>query len=388
MGYAFKQSKNVSSYSINALKYVLFGDPALAVSIPTQLYAQLDSVDGVPADEVTESIKALENCVLRGSIRNADGSLCSSFSGKAVVSLYDKRVTRQTSGVASGSSISYEEWGPKLFSGEVEVTNGEFSSSFILSKEFDLSVGYGRLTTYASATDGRDAMGATDQILVGGFSDDSMDDDQGPTISAWIDYERDANGNITSSTPVLYAVISDEQGVNISGQGVGHDITLVLDGDRASAITLNDYFQYDEGSHTSGLVTYPLTLAGNDEVTLTIKAWDNLNNSSEVTIDVDLSNSANIVISSQASISGGSLSLSFTSNAIGENLTLRARVYSLTGQLMLLSEKLAPQRNGQGSYSAQIPTGVIPSGVYVLKVDVESNGKNGSFSRKILVKAQ
>ncbi len=388
MGYAFKQSKNVSSYSINALKYVLFGDPALAVSIPTQLYAQLDSVDGVPADEVTESIKALENCVLRGSIRNADGSLCSSFSGKAVVSLYDKRVTRQTSGVASGSSISYEEWGAKLFSGEVEVTNGEFSSSFILSKEFDLSVGYGRLTTYASATDGRDAMGATDQILVGGFSDDSMDDDQGPTISAWIDYERDANGNITSSTPILYAVISDEQGVNISGQGVGHDITLVLDGDRTSAISLNDYFQYDEGSHTSGLVTYPLTLAGNDEVTLTIKAWDNLNNSSEVTIDVDLSNSANIVISSQASISAGSLSLSFTSNAIGENLTLRARVYSLTGQLMLLSEKLAPQRNGQGSYSAQIPTGVIPSGVYVLKVDVESNGKNGSFSRKILVKAQ
>ncbi len=215
-----------------------------------------------------------------------------------------------------------------------------------------------------------------------------MDDDQGPAISAWIDYERDANGSITSSTPILYAVISDEQGVNISGQGVGHDITLVLDGDRASAISLNDYFQYDEGSHTSGLVTYPLILAGNDEVTLTIKAWDNLNNSSEVTIDVDLSNSANIVISSQASISGGSLSLSFTSNAIGDNLTLRARVYSLTGQLMLLSEKLAPQRNGQGSYFAQISTGVIPSGVYVLKVDVESNGKNGSFSRKILVKAQ
>ncbi len=388
MGYAFRQSKNVSSYSINALKYVLFGDPALAVSVPTQLYAQLDSVNGVPADEVTEPVKALENCVLRGSVRNSDGSLCSSFSGKAVVSLYDKRVTRQTSGVVSGSSVSYEEWGAKLFSGEVEVSNGEYSASFILSKEFDLSVGYGRLTAYASASDGRDAMGATDQILVGGFSDDSMDDDQGPVISAWVDYERDENGNITSSTPMLYAVISDEQGVNISGQGVGHDISLVLNGDRASAISLNDYFQYDEGSHTTGLVSYPLTLAGNDEVELTIKAWDNLNNSSEVTIDVNLSASSDIVMSGQASISNGTLSLEFASNAVGDKLTVRARLYSLTGQLLLLSDSQTLQRNGRGSFSAQIHTGVMPSDVYVVMVEVESNGKKGDFSRKIFVKAQ
>lgn len=388
MGYAFRQSKNVSSYSINALKYVLFGDPALTVSIPTQLYAQLDSVNGVAADEVTEPIKALENCVLQGSIRNSDGSLCSSFSGKAVVSLYDKRVERQTSGVASGTSISYDEWGAKLFSGEVEVANGEYTTSFILSKEFDLSVGYGRLTAYASASDGRDAMGATDQILVGGFSDDSMDDDQGPVISAWVDYERDDNDNIIGSTPILYAVISDEQGVNISGQGVGHDISLVLNGDRTSAVSLNDYFQYEEGSHTSGLVSYPLSLAGNQEVSLTIKAWDNLNNSSEETINVNLSESTDIAISGHASIANGCLYLYFSSNAIGDRLSVRSRLYSLTGQLMLLSDLKTPQRNGQGSYSAQIQTGVLPSGVYVLKVDIESNGKNGTLSRKIFVKAQ
>ncbi len=389
LGEADCLAKTSSSATVNSLKYALIGDPALSVSTPTGLYAQLDSVNGVPTDEVVNPVRALEQSTVSCSIRLADGSIDETFNGSAIVSIYDKRVTKQTSGVESGTPLTYEENGARVFSGEVEVVRGHFSVSFILPKEFDLTIGYGRLTAYATGSDGRDALGSSDALLLGGFAEEDMEDENGPEIKAWIDYERDADGNIISSTPILYAIISDEQGINVSGQGVGHDISLVVDGDRTSPISLNNYFAYEADSYTSGLVTYPLSsLSLSGEYSLTIKAWDNLNNSSSVTIPVNLDRSGSMTFGGRAWYSDGYVVLAFESNMPVPSFKVRTSVYSLMGRLVGRNEQTVDQRNGGGRELTRLSTGGLARGIYIVHCEAEADGRSFSFSRKILVKAQ
>ncbi len=389
LGEAEHLAKTSSSATVNSLKYALIGDPALKVSTPAGLFAQLDSVNGVPIDEVVSPVRALEHSHVSCSIRLADGSVDESFNGSAIVSIYDKRVTKQTSGVESGASMTYDENGARVFSGEVEVVNGHFTVSFILPKEFDLTVGYGRLTAYASGADGRDALGSSDALLLGGFADEDAVDDNGPEIKAWVDYERDANGNVISNTPILYAIIADEQGINVSGQGVGHDISLVVDGDRTSAISLNNYFSYEAGSYTSGLVSYPLSsLSTTDEYSLTIKAWDNLNNSSSVTLPVNLNRSGSMAFGGRAWYSDGHVVLAFESNMPVASFKVRTSVYSLMGRLVSHNEQVVDQRNGGGRELTRLSTGALASGIYIVHCEAEADGHSFSFSRKIFVKAQ
>lgn len=383
-GRAMMRAKVSGPRAINTLKYVLLGDPALMVSTPSDLYVSLDSVNGVAREDVVLPVRALESSTVSCSVREPDGSVAESFSGRATVSLYDKRISRSTSGLASGTPFSYEEWGAKIFSGEVEVKDGHFDASFILSKEFDLSVGYGRLTAYAVGDDGRDALGAADDVLVGGFADSDLDDDEGPVISAWVDYPRDADGNVVGDTPYLYAEISDEQGVNTSGQGVGHDISLVIDDDRFNALSLNDYFSYAVGSHTSGTLAYPLSIASGSRVTLTLKAWDNLNNSSAVTIETDLTGSAYAEVGVVRS--DESLGLTISTNAPAGEARVTALVYSFDGRLMASGSSNELIRNGECRMTLQ--SGSLPGGVYVLRCQVRTAEKKMTVSKKIFIKAQ
>lgn len=387
-GYAVMKAKQTTARSVNALKYVLLGDPALAISVPVDLYVSLDSVNGVAPSEMTLPVKALEYSTVKCSVRRNDGSVDDTFSGSAVLSIYDKRVTRQTSGEASGTPFSYEERGARIFSGQVEVVNGLLEASFILSKEFDLSVGYGRLSAYASATDGRDAMGSSDEVLIGGFADGAISDEEGPDIVAWIDYKRDDNGDILSSTPYLYAIISDEQGVNLSGQGVGHDISLVINSDRTSAVPLNDYFAYDMGSHTSGMLSYPLTSAPESYTSLTIKAWDNLNNSSSVTIGADFSPSGSLIVDAKAVYSQGCVGVSFSSAAPAGAVRVSTSVYTLSGVLVGRSDEDGLLRNGSGKTLTHVAVGPLAEGVYIVRCEASAAGKYSSFTKKIIVKAQ
>ena len=45
--------------------------------------------------------------------------------------------------------------------------------------------------------------------------------------------------------PVLIAHLFDTNGINTVGNGIGHDIELIIDGDNANSIVLNDYYESD-----------------------------------------------------------------------------------------------------------------------------------------------
>ncbi len=389
MGEAMCQAKRNATKGAGSLKYVLLADPALRVTTPTNAYVTLDTVNGTPADQQTEPLKALGSSLLQGSVHLADGSVDTSFNGTVRLTLYDKKQTRQTSGASSGKVFSWEEYATKLFSGRVSVTNGLFSANFILSKEFDLNVGYGRLLMYASATDGRDAMGATDAVLVGDIEETNLTDTIGPDISAWVDYPRDAYGSATSSTPTLYVRITDPQGVNISGQGVGHDISLVIDDQRTDAISLNDYFAYEQSDVVGGLVSYPLTDVSLSSHSFTIKAWDNLNNSSTDTFQINLDPStSNISISRESLVITDDLQLVISTDALGSALSVHSRLYTTSGILVANRDHHVSLSNGDTSTTVPLAPRLTAPGVYVLHVDVAGNGRKAEISKKIIIGRQ
>ena len=41
-------------------------------------------------------------------------------------------------------------------------------------------------------------------------------------------------------------------GINAAGNGVGHDMQLIIDGDMMRTYNLNDNFRFDFGSYTKG----------------------------------------------------------------------------------------------------------------------------------------
>ena len=64
---------------------------------------------------------------------------------------------------------------------------------------------------------------------------------------------------MTNESPTLLAKIFDENGINTVGNGIGHDITAVLDGNTSNPIILNDYYESDIDSYQSGKVNFELS---------------------------------------------------------------------------------------------------------------------------------
>jgi len=69
--------------------------------------------------------------------------------------------------------------------------------------------------------------------------------------------ESFAYGGTTDENPSLLAIVSDTNGINTVGNGIGHDITAVLDDNSTNTINLNDFYQADLDSYQSGKVIYP-----------------------------------------------------------------------------------------------------------------------------------
>jgi len=93
------------------------------------------------------------------------------------------------------------------------------------------------------------------------------------------------NGSITDENPVLLAKIQDENGVNTVGNGIGHDIVAILDGQTAQPYVLNDFYTANLNSYQAGEVRYQFKDLAPGKHTLALKVWDVNNNSNMAQID-------------------------------------------------------------------------------------------------------
>jgi hypothetical protein len=124
-----------------------------------------------------------------------------------------------------------------------------------------------------------EASGTLGQIAFGS-GEENIQNETGPTIYCYLNSSSFTNGGSVNPTPYFVAKLNDEDGINATGSGIGHDLQLVIDGDMAKTYSLNQYFQYDFGSYTSGSVGFSIPELSYGEHKLQFRAWDVLNNSS------------------------------------------------------------------------------------------------------------
>jgi hypothetical protein len=205
----------------------------------------------------------------------------SNFNGVIYPTIFDKEQEFTTLGNDDDSQpFRFKLQKSILYKGKAEVKNGEFEFTFVIPKDISYAYGTGKISYYAS-NDSIDANGYSSDLIIGGSYDLAETDDLGPEIKLYMNDSSFIFGGITNQNPSLMAQVHDEHGINTSGNGIGHDITAILDENSLNPIILNDYYQADYGNYKKGVIRYPFYNLEDGLHTLSIKVWDVYNNSSE-----------------------------------------------------------------------------------------------------------
>lgn len=283
VGDALFVAKLLRQPNANDRRFVLFGDPAMKLAVP-RLKAEITQVQ-------PDTISALRLINLEGEIRDAFDSLLSDFEGTARILAFDSE-RELTHIMPGGGKVDYNLPGLIMFRGDAEVKEGRFQASFVVPKDISYGGNTGRISVYLEGG-GLDGAGVRDSLVIRG-SDTTVVDTLGPQISVICDDDEIfLNGGTVFPNSVLHLRLFDENGINITGE-VGHGITLVIDQDFQKETDLTERFQYDVGSYQQGSLIYQLPDLSDGLHDLTVKAWDNANNSSVEQISLRVTGQAEL----------------------------------------------------------------------------------------------
>ena len=217
-----------------------------------------------------------------GRVTDANLQTLSNFNGSVFPSVYDKKMKTSTlcnDPDPNSGPFEFEVQKSILFKGNASVKNGHFQFSFYVPKDIDYSFGNGKISYYA-CTEREDAAGSFTDFIIGGMDTTGIEDKESPRIELFLNDENFVNGGITGANPTLIAKISDNFGINTTGNGIGHDLTAILDNATGNKIILNDYYQTEKDSFNCGIVRYTLEDLTPGDHKISVRAWDVNNNSS------------------------------------------------------------------------------------------------------------
>lgn len=271
----------------NHLQYSLLGDPALSLNFPT-MKVVLDSINGI-ACERTDTMPKLK----AGSIARIAGHIegKTDYQGVVTATVRDSReliICKLNDTKEAEEAFQFYDRQKTLYQGSDSVSNGKFSFSFAVPKDINYSDATGLLNLYSISNDKTmRAHGTSEKFTVGG-SVESRNDSIGPSIYCYLNSPSFVDGGDVNTTPFFVAKLSDRDGINAAGSGIGHDLQLVIDGDMTKTYNLNDHFTYDFGTYTSGSTYYSIPELAPGKHQLTFRAWDIQNNSSATTLNFNV----------------------------------------------------------------------------------------------------
>jgi len=328
MGDLILLSKNSTSSSANTRKFVLLGDPALKMAYP--------KLDVVTTSLSGDTLMALSEVIITGEVRYQNGTLATDFNGEVFPTVFDKPTEVMTLGNDGDEPIEFTVQKNQIYKGKVKVLGGQFSFSFIVPKDIAYKYGTGKISYYARSAE-TDATGFDTLISVGGFNPLAVPDDQGPDITLYMNEVGFVSGGVTDQNPILLAYVTDESGINTVGNGIGHDITAILDEDSQNPQILNDYYVADLDTYQSGWISYPFFNLPEGRHTIRVKVWDVFNNSSEATISFVVHNTGEFVLDHLYNYPNPfqeRTTISFETNQTNMNVDVEIMIYTIYGKLV------------------------------------------------------
>lgn len=257
--------------------YILFGDPAMRLGLPT-LRVNFASI-------TPDSLSALTLTQVQGTVTDTTGNLQSGFNGTLFVSVRD--VPRQrVYPIDDALSINYQLAGGTLYRGQVAITNGQFAFEFIVPKDIAYGQTGARIMGHAVSS-GQMAAGAADSLRLAG-SPGSISDTSGPLIRLQTERgEVIADGFHLPENAGIHILIEDPSGINLTGSS-GHRLEVFVSSSESPLADLTDEFVYDPGAADRGRTTLSVASLGQGPHRLTVKVWDNANNSTAQVYDIEV----------------------------------------------------------------------------------------------------
>jgi hypothetical protein len=208
-------------------------------------------------------------------------------------------------------------------------------------------------------------------------------DASGPDIKLFMNDDKFVMGGITNTDPKIYAVVSDSNGINTAGSGIGHDITAVLDGDNTHPLVLNDYYESDLNNYKKGTLRYPLTALSEGKHSLAVKVWDVYDNSSTSSTEFVVASSAKAALTHV---------LNYPNPFTCIPMDVQVQIFTVSGKLVkTIHQKVnmegfrseAIDWNGTDDFGDRIGKGVY---VYRLKVRTDSGEMAEQFEKLVILK--
>lgn len=381
MGESVRRAKNnfqTNGEYFNNKMFVLLGDPFLKLSIPennintTGLYMLQDGEE-LP----TDTIKALGKYTIEGEVTDYFGTPLTDFNGIVYITIYDKPRLINTIPDERNPTPFFKTQTNTIARIVATVNDGVFSASFVAPKDIMYDFGIGKVSYYAHS-DKIEAKGLDTNLVVGGINPNAEYDNFGPIVQPYIDDEKFRDGGITGPNPMLYVRLSDDNGINVSGNSVGHDLVAILDDDVQNQFILNDYYQTEQNDYSKGYVYFPLYNLPEGKHTIRVKAWDAHNNSGEGTVTFEVRGKGSGVIGDLYNYPNpffDKTTFVIQHNQEGEGIELDINIYTTSGALVrTIKNKLTATGNrtevqwdGTGNNGS-----VLTKGMYIYKVHLKT----------------
>ncbi|MDR3129169.1 MAG: type IX secretion system sortase PorU [Tannerellaceae bacterium] len=399
-GDIFKESKNSEDLygDSNKLNFILLGDPVMKLAYP-EYTMKLTAVNGVAPDvDNPFTLKALDRVTFEGEILNMDGQCATGFQGTVYPTVLDSKVTLQTlDNNNTGDFLTYTDYPYTLFSGSDAVTDGRFLFSFTVPKDISYSGNFGKINLYAADPQAsNEAQGAYIHFRVGGTGI-AEEDILGPEIrSLYLNNDDFVSGATVNATPLFVSTLWDENGINLSGSSVGHDMTLTIDGRTALTYALNDYFRNIPEEDGLGLVTFSIPALPPGEHFAEFVVWDVYNNSTHASFSFHVAETLAPHFASLTAFPNPAreqVRFLFAHDRPETELTVRLYIYNTSGRLVRTIEEKGTSDFSQDyviSWNLTDNHGIrLRPGLYFCRAAIASEGsRQVSKSYKLVILAQ
>ncbi len=389
IGDILKDAKNTLSGGTedNARRFTLLGDPAMFLALPEHRVATA-KINGRPVGSgAPDTLKALLPVELEGVVTDLQGNVLTNYNGKVTVALYDKKQELRTLGQDPGSPVrSFGLQRNILFKGSATVRNGAFTINFVVPRDINYAFGNGKISYYAENGTPIDAAGADETIIVGGNAgSNAVQDNQPPLVQAFLNTDAFVSGGITDNNPKILVKCADDNGMNVTGVSLGHDLVAVLDGNQLEAVILNDFYESEQDNFRSGQAVYPLRNLTPGKHTLYAKGWDIANNSGEGYTEFFVTEDAGAALAHVLNYPNPfttNTRFQFEHNLAGQMLDVQINIFSVSGKLVKSIFHSAPAEgyrvtdiswDGRDEYGD-----LLARGVYLYRVKVRGTDAAGS----------
>lgn len=399
------ESENPAIGDGNKLKFFLFGDPAMKLAYP-EYKMRITKINGKYLNEAEcDTLKALSHVQIEGEVLDHNGETATWFNGNSELTIYDaaEKITSLDND-NDGTPFIFYDRSKVIFKCKDKVNEGTFKMNFVLSKDISYKEELARISLYASDVNANEAQGFHDKLIINGTSDDVVYEENGPAIKVlYLNTPFFKPGSVVNESPMLYAEIEDETGLNISQAAIGHEMQVIIDNDPNRTYIVNNFFSPLSGDSKKGVIRFPVPDLIDGTHTLKLRVWDVFNNSSTASTSFDVKQSSKPEIYSVyyraytptnlPTIGAGNIDFFIKHDRPENKLNIEIKVYDLAGKLVWNTIKL-----GLSEQQTSFPVpwnltdnngSTVRPGHYLYQVIVSTpNSKHASEAKKMVIVSQ